>query len=309
MILVAGASGMVGGEVCRLLRAEGRAVRALARRTTDEGKVRELQRLGVDVVVGDVRDRASLDRACRGAHAVVSAVATFQSQDPSNTIRTVEHEGQINLIDAARANGVEHFIPSTYGIRPSRVMRECPLIDAKAAAEQHLIASGIPYTILYTSLFMETWLSPILGFDALNARARIYGSGKNPISWISFRNVAEVIVACIANGPFRNRILELGGSEALAPVEVVRIFEEEGGRKFEVEYVPEEALAAMEAGAQNALEKTIAVLLQVYAGGHVVDMSALRDELPVRWTSVRHYARTVYGLATDSIPAVAPLTG
>jgi uncharacterized protein YbjT (DUF2867 family) len=300
---------MVGGEVCRLLKAQGHPVRALVRRTTDEGKVRELQRLGVEIVVGDVRDRASLDTGCRGVQAVVSAVGTFQSQDPSNSIQTVENEGQINLVDAAKANGVEHFIPSTYGIRPSRVRRECPLVDAKARTEQHLIRSGVPYTILYTSLFMETWLSPILGFDALTARARIYGSGQNPISWISFRNVAQVIVACIADERFRNRMLELGGPQALAPLEVVRTFEEEAGRKFELEYVPEEALAGMEAGAQDPLQKTIAVFLQLYAQGHVVDVTELQRELPLRLISVRDYARSVYTLATDSIPEVAPLTG
>jgi uncharacterized protein YbjT (DUF2867 family) len=304
MILVAGASGMVGREVCRLLRAQGHPVRALARRTTDEGKIRDLQSLGVEIVIGDVRDRSSLDAACRGVQAVVSAVATFQSRDPGNSMQTVENEGQINLMDAATANGVEHFIPSTYGVRPDRVRRECPLVDAKAAAEQHLIGSGLPYTILYTSFFMEAWLSPILGFDAPNARARIYGSGQKPISWISFRNVAEVVVRCITDEHFRNRTLEVGGPEALAPLEVVRIFEEEGGRKFEVEHVPEDALAGMEAGAPDPLQKTIAVFLQLYAQGHVVDMSGLQGELPLRWLSVRDYARSVYGLATDPVAAV-----
>jgi hypothetical protein len=61
----------------------------------------------------------------------------------------------------------------------------------------------------------------------------------------------------------------------------------------------------MESSAENPLQKTIAVLLQEYARGHVVDMSGLQGELPVRWMSVRDYARSIYGLATDLAPVVA----
>lgn len=304
MILVAGASGLVGGEVCRLLRAQGQPVRALVRSTTDAAKIKELRDLGAELVVGDVRDRPSLDAACRGVRTVVSAVATFQSQDPSNSLVTVEGEGQINLVDAARAHGVEHFIPSTYGLNPRRVDRACPLVDAKAAAEQHLVRSGIAYTIVYTSFFMEAWLSPILGFDPGNARARIYGSGQNPISWVSFRNVAQTIVACVTNERFRNRVVEVGGPHALTPLEVVRIFEEEGGREFDLEFVPEEALIGMEAGAEDPLQKTVAVFLQAYARGYAVDMSELQGELPLRWISVRDYARGAFGKGTGQTPAV-----
>jgi uncharacterized protein YbjT (DUF2867 family) len=306
MILVAGASGLVGQEVCRLLTAQGEPVRALVRATTGPDKIEALRRPGVEFVVGDVRDRASLDRACEGVRAVVSAVATYRSQEPGNSMQTVEEQGQINLIDAASSRGVEHFIPSTYGLNPRRIDRECPLVDAKAAAEEHLVQSGMAYTILYTSLFMEAWLSPAFGFDAPNARARIYGSGRNPISWISSQDVAQVIVASLTNDRFQNRALELGGPRALSPLEVVRIFEEESGRTFEVEFVPKEALAGMEAGASDPLQKTIAVFLQVYARGHVVDMSELQEELPLRWTSVRDYARRTVGQAAEATPVTAP---
>jgi NADH dehydrogenase len=289
---------MVGREVCRLLAAQGERVRGLVRPTTSNAKVADLERLGVEVVTGDVRDRSSLDRACVGARAVVSAVGNFQSQDPDNSIRAVFEEGQITLIDAAKAHGVEHFVPSTYGFRPSRVSGHIPLMDAKAAAEQHLVDSGLSYTIIYSSFFMEAWLSPMLGFDPLNARARIYGSGKKPNSWVSFKNVVETIVACISDDRFRNRAIDVAGLDAITPLEVVRIFEEEGGRKFEVEHVGEEALASMAQGASDPLQKSFALFLHEYARGYAIDMSELQAQLPVRWVSVREYARSVYDLAT-----------
>ena len=66
MILVVGATGSLGGEVCRLLSARGKPVRALVRATSDAGKVRNLHNLGVSTVQGDLTDPASLDRACAG---------------------------------------------------------------------------------------------------------------------------------------------------------------------------------------------------------------------------------------------------
>ena len=49
-----------------------------------------------------------------------------------------------------------------------------PLSAAKRAAEERLKASGMTYTIVRANYFMEVWLSPALGFDYPNARARIY---------------------------------------------------------------------------------------------------------------------------------------
>lgn len=81
-----------------------------------------------------------------------------------------------------------------------------------------------------------------MGFDAANGKAQIYGSGENKISWISYKDVAEFAVASLDNPAARNAVIELGGPEALSPLEVVSIFEELRGQKFEVQHVPEEAL-------------------------------------------------------------------
>lgn len=305
MILIAGASGMVGRDVCRLLREQDIPVRALVRRTTDPARIERLQSMGAELVVGDVRDPGSLARACEGAGAVVSAVASYQSQQPGDTMQTVEQEGQINLIDAARAAGVEHFIPSTYGINPEILEAEAPLVEAKAAAERYLIDGGVAYTILYTGFFMESWLSPSMGFDAANAKARFYGSGSNPLSWISMRDVAQVVVACLRSPHFRNRVLNVGG-EALTPLEVVGIFEEETGRSFEVEFVPEEALRDTDTTSRDPLEQTTMAFLHQYARGHVIDQNGLKRELSLQFTTVREYARRFVGEVLDAGQTAVP---
>ena len=63
MLLVVGATGMLGSEVCRQLVAAKTPVRALVRRTSDPARIRELRALGIETFVGDLRDPVSLAAA------------------------------------------------------------------------------------------------------------------------------------------------------------------------------------------------------------------------------------------------------
>jgi uncharacterized protein YbjT (DUF2867 family) len=147
------------------------------------------------------------------------------------------------------------------------------------------------YTILRPAFFMEIWLSPALGFDLAARRARIYGAGDKPISWISFPNVAEFAVRSLDTPAARNATFALGGPEALTPLEVVRIFEELGGAPFTVEYVLESVLRAGKASARRALDEAFAALSLGYAHGETIDMRATLEVMPVRLVGVREYAK------------------
>ena len=74
---------------------------------------------------------------------------------------------------------------------------------------------------------------------------------------------------------------------------MVRIFEEESGRRFEVESIPETKLLEQLDSANDALEKSFAGIMLQYAHGEAIDMRALLESIPVRLKSVREYARTV----------------
>jgi NADH dehydrogenase len=288
MNLVVGATGLLGGEICRLLAADGKPLRALIRPAANPDKVESLRRLGAELVDGDVKDRASLDAACRGVVAVISTVSSVGAQQAGDTIQTVDQEGQLNLIDAARAARVGRFIYLSYS---ANIDVDSPLTTAKRTVEEHLKRSGLAYTILRPSYFMEVWLSPALGFDAANARAQVYGTGRNKISYISFRDVARFAAGCLDHPAARDATIELGGPEALSQLEVIRTFEESGGRKFEVQHVPEEALQSQRDGAPTPLQQSFAALMLDYAQGDSIDMRATLREFPVRLTSVREFAR------------------
>lgn len=288
MILVAGATGLVGREICRRLLEKKKPVRAVVRKTSNPELVNDLKSRGAEVVVADLKDRPSLDAACRNVQTVISTVSSTFSRQAGDSIDSVDRQGQIALIDAAKGAGVRRFVLISFNHQ--KAPAKCALTEAKDAAEKHLTQSGMEFTILRASLFMEVWLSPNLGFDAANGKATIYGSGRNPISWISLFDVAAFAADSVENPSSRNQIIEIGGPQALSPLDVVRIFEETTGRKFEVQHVPEEALQAQRAAATDPLQHSFASLMLSYAKGDAIDMSRTSKQFPIRLKSVRDYA-------------------
>ena len=97
-------------------------------------------------------------------------------------------------------------------------------------------------------------------------------------------------VESLDNPAAKNRIIELGGPEALSPLEVVNIFETTKGKKFELQFVPEEALKAQREGAQDPLIESFSTLTLGVVNGSEIDMIRILDDFPIRLTSVNDYA-------------------
>ena len=286
MILVVGATGLLGGEVCRLLAAASRPVRALVRETSSPDKVARLESLGAEIVRGDLKDPRSLEAACRGIRAVISTASSTLSRQEGDSIESVDQNGQLNLVEAAERAGVGHFVLVSF---PGAAV-EFPLQSAKRAVEERLRLGAMTYTILQPTFFSEVWLSPALGFDPANGKAQIYGAGDKPISWISLQDVARFAVAVLDNPSAANATIKLGGPDALSPLDVVRLAEETSGTRIEVQHVPEEALRGQHQAATDSLQRSFAGLMLYYASGDVIDMSATLRAFPgQRLRSVRDH--------------------
>lgn len=290
MLLVVGATGFLGGEICRRVAASGQPVRGFVRATSDPDAVERLRAFGVETVQGDLRDRGSLDAACRGASAVLSTATTTRSRQAGDSIEATDEAGQLDLVAAARAAGVERVVYVSYS---GNITGDDPLTHAKRTVEQRLHDSGLAVTILRPSFFMEVWLGPHLGFDFTGHKATVYGSGEHRISWISLGNVAEFAVRALRDAAAAGATIDLGGPEALSPLEVVRIFEEIAGAPFAVQHVPEETLRLQRASATDSLQQAFAALMLNYARGDEIPMEETLRRYPVHLTSVRDYARSV----------------
>jgi NADH dehydrogenase len=268
---------MLGGEICRLLTERKKPIRALVRTTSSPDKIARLKDLGVDIAFGDLKDRSSLDAACRGVGAVVTTASSTISRQEGDSIESVDRQGQLDLIVAAERAGVARFVLISFPASDP----DYPLQAAKRAAEDRLRQSRLSYTILQPTFFMEVWLSPHLGFDPVNGTVKIYGSGENKISWISFQDVARFAVEVLDNPAAAHATIELGGPDALSPIEVVRLAEQALGRTIAVQHVPEEALRAQHSQAPDSMSQTFAGLMLYYANGDIIDMTGTLQKLPV----------------------------
>jgi NADH dehydrogenase len=289
MILVVGATGMLGLEICRRLRERGRAVRAFVR--PGSPKESRLRELGVEIAQGDLRSHSTIGPACDGVDTVVSTATAMGSKEKGASLRAVDRDGQLALVEVARLRGVGSFV----FLSPSpNLRRSAPLVGYKREVERAVSASGMRWTIVQPSAFMDVWFSSLLGWNHVTGRAVIFGPGTAPVSWICVADVAEHVVRAIDDRRVANVALPLGGPEALGPRAVVRIFEEVSGRPYAVRRVPRSVLAAlvpvvalfdeqaatgMSFGAQTAL-------------GDVID-SPLQRELALPLTTVRDYATRV----------------
>jgi NADH dehydrogenase len=289
MNLVVGATGYLGAEVCRLLVANGRPARALVRRSSDPARVDGLRHTGVEIVVGDVQEPDSLEVACHGCTSVISTVSSmpFSFEEGMNDIKSVDRQGVANLIAAASTTGANRFIYTSFS---GNMDRNFPLRNAKRATEDLLKSSDLDYTIVRPSYFMETWLSPAVGFNIEEGAVVVYGNGRNPISWVSFKDVARLIVACLDDESCRRSVIEMGGPDKLSPLEVIHIFEDVTQQAIDVTHVPVETLESQQADAENEMLASFAGLMQCYADGDAIDMEAVFEKYSFSPTSVKAYA-------------------
>jgi uncharacterized protein YbjT (DUF2867 family) len=298
MVLVVGATGLLGSAVCYKLVERGEKVRALVRDTSSKETVGAMRASGVELFTGDLKDVGSIEAACRGVDSVISTASSTLSRQPGDSIESVDAAGQLNLVNAAKNAGVGRFLFVSFR-RPSGI--SFPLADAKEQVESAI--QSLNFTVIQASWFMEVWLSPALGFDYPNATVRIYGQGTNPVSWVSFRDVAEMCALGLRHPAAERRTIEFGGPEALSPLEVVARFEKISGRAFAVEHVSEAALRSQFDAATDSLQKSFAALMLGYARGDAMDMASVVDTFGIKLTSINDYAHRVLGnVATMSMP-------
>ncbi len=224
MILVAGGTGRLGTLVVRRLARNGLDVRVLTR---DPARAQRLSNTVADVVRGDVREPATLEPAMRGVTTVVSAVHGLAGPGRV-TPAAVDREGNANLVDAAAAVGAGVVLMSGTDASPDSPLE---LFRAKHAAEQHLRASSVPWTIVRATAFLELWAEIL-------AKPVIPGRGDNPINFVSVHDVAVVVERAVVDPSLRGRTLEVGGPDNLTLNQLVAELQAARGTSATVRHVP-----------------------------------------------------------------------
>ena len=240
MILLAGGTGHLGSALTELLAAGGSRVRILSR---DPSRARERMPAGVELVAGDVRVASSLEPSLVGVNTVISAVTGFGPGGAGP--RRVDLQGNQNLIAAAVAAGVEHFIlVSIHGASPDHPME---LYRAKFAAEECLRASNLAWTVIRPTVFMELWAGIVGDSLIKGGAANVFGRGENPINFVSVQDVATCIELAVADPRLRGKTIDIGGPENLTLNALVEAIAASSGRPPRARHVP---LAALRSGAR-----------------------------------------------------------
>lgn len=238
MILLAGGTGRLGTILATRLAGRGLAVRVLTR---VPARADHLAALGIEVATGDVRDRASLAPAVRGADVVVSAVHGFTGPCGVSPA-TIDYQGNVNLIDAARTAGAQLVLMSVVGAAADNPME---LFRMKHAAERHLLAGGDRWTIVRATAFLELWIDVLGKTAARSGRPVVLGRGDNPINFVSVTDVAVLAEHVVTDPAARGRILEIGGPENLTFNQLAAAIQQAAGRNTMPRHVSPFALNLM----------------------------------------------------------------
>jgi len=233
LILVAGATGNLGGAIAQILLTQKRNVRVLVRPTSN---YQPLVQAGASPVFGDLKNPASLDPACKDVQTIITTANSALRCGEDNP-QTVDLEGNRNLINAAKAAGVKQFIfVSMSGADPNSPI---PLFQAKGKTEEYLRQSGVPYTIVAPNAFMEVWIGMVVGVPAVSGQpVTIVGQGQRKHSFISAVDVTKFILASINNPAAMNQRLLIGGPQPVSFHDAVEVFEQAlGNQKLAVNSV------------------------------------------------------------------------
>jgi uncharacterized protein YbjT (DUF2867 family) len=237
VIVVAGGTGTLGARLVPRLAGAGLAVRVLTR---DPARAQHLAGTCVEVARGDVCEPASIAKALCGAGTVVSAMHGFAGPGGVSPV-TVDQAGNATLIGAAARAGAAFVLISAVGASPGHPIG---LFRAKHAAEETLRASGIPWTIVRATAFMETWATIMSQPLQASGKIPVFGRGDNPVNFVSATDVAALAELAVTDPGLRGRVIELGGPENLTFHQLAVIVQETTGRRGTVWHIPRPALLA-----------------------------------------------------------------
>ncbi|MDZ8051203.1 MAG: SDR family oxidoreductase [Aulosira sp. ZfuVER01] len=214
-IFLAGASRGVGREIAKYLTAQQLKVKALLRKETTAP---ELEALGIQVVFGDALNVDDVERAILTGEPVDTVISTIGGL-PNNTERP-DYLGNKNLIDAAVKAGVQKFIlvssigtgNSVGALSPQALEALKEVLVEKDKAEQHLITSGLIYTIIRPGGLKS---EPATGNGVLTEDARVVGS-------IHRADVAQFVVRALNSDRTNNKVLSaIDKKQLFGPIEFV----------------------------------------------------------------------------------------
>lgn len=229
-LLVVGATGTLGRQIARRALDEGHQVRCLVR---SPKRAAFLKEWGCELVRGDICKPETLPPALEGITAIIDA-ATARATD-SLSIKEVDWDGKVALIQAAKAAGVERYV--FISILDAEKYPHVPLMEIKRCTEQYLQDAGMNYTILRTCGFMQGLIGqyaiPILENQV------VWVTGETaPLAYMDTLDVAKFAIRALSVPETEKKTFPVVGTRAWDGDEIIRICERLSGQQAKVTRMP-----------------------------------------------------------------------
>lgn len=261
-ILVVGATGQLGLMVTRQLSEAGLPVRALVRPGAALAPLEQIP--GVELVQGDLSQAGSLAAACDGVYTIIATANAAFPRHKHDKLEKVDGQGYLDLISAADVAGVEQFIYSS--TLETHLDSYIPTYAWKRKTEKALQNSRMVYSVFRAAQFMELAFAlmgsplPLRGVEnptferpyrfgrnfyqgvkhdmQKKGQAQIPGKGKASHAYLAMQDMAAFLVNSVQNPAAENVILDVGGPQALTPLEVKALFEDVLGKPLKARTTP-----------------------------------------------------------------------
>jgi nucleoside-diphosphate-sugar epimerase len=221
-VVVAGATGNLGGRIARALLHRGASVTAIVRRGTAPDRLERLQRLGMTIASADLHTASEVTAACSGASCVVSAL---------QGLRDVIVDGQTALLDAAIEAGVPRFIPSDYSIDFTKLPPgQNRNLDLRRDFHRRLDARAISATTILNGAFAELLTGPMPLILFKLGRVLYWGDADQRMDFTTIDDTAAY-TASAALDPSTPRFLRIAGDQ-LSARELAAVVSEVTQREF-----------------------------------------------------------------------------
>jgi len=231
-VLVAGATGYIGGRVLEGLHEKGFWTRALVR--GDRSRLAQPDAAD-DVFSGEATQKETISGLCDGIDVVFSSLG-FHSAARKPTIWGIDYQANMNIFEEAKKSGVKHFVFITT-VRGQEMAKHSPIAEAREKVARAIIDSGMDYTILRPTGFFNDMN---YNFDMAAKKGKIWLIGDpmvkmNPLNGL---DLADEVVECISDPARRNTEKDVGGPEVFTRQQICEMAFDVLDKPVQIKSVP-----------------------------------------------------------------------